>query len=311
MKIVQYSANDKKTWDGFVRSSKNGHFIFYRDYLEYHRDRFDDYSLLIYDTKDDLVALLPAHRKENHFASHNGLTYGGLVTNNSMKTPLMLNILQKTIDFLQNESFSTFSYKTIPYIHHVIPSDEDKYALLYCGASLHKRNLLAVRDQRESVPFQDRRNRGINKAKQNNLEVKESKDFTAFWKILSDLLKATHDSKPVHTLHEITLLANLFPDNIKLYACFSCTTMIAGVVIYESGNVARTQYIASNEEGKDLGALDLIFNQLIHQIYPNKRYIDFGTSEKPHLNELNIGLIEQKEGFGARAVAYDHYEIKL
>ena len=35
-------------WDTFVQESKNGTFLFVRDYMDYHRDRFQDCSLLVY-----------------------------------------------------------------------------------------------------------------------------------------------------------------------------------------------------------------------------------------------------------------------
>ena len=44
--IVKYNHNMKAEWDAFVKTSKNGTFLFMRDYMEYHNDRFIDYSLL-------------------------------------------------------------------------------------------------------------------------------------------------------------------------------------------------------------------------------------------------------------------------
>ena len=78
--IVRYTADKKAEWDSFVRESKNGTFLFMRDYMEYHADRFDDYSLMYY-KGDKLLSLLPANRKGETLWSHQGLTYGGLVLN--------------------------------------------------------------------------------------------------------------------------------------------------------------------------------------------------------------------------------------
>ena len=46
--------------------------------MEYHKDRFQDYSLMVFD-ENKLVAVLPANRVEVEVFSHQGLTYGGLV----------------------------------------------------------------------------------------------------------------------------------------------------------------------------------------------------------------------------------------
>ena len=44
--------------------------------MDYHKDRFEDYSLMVF--KDEkLVAVLPANRVEDKLFSHQGLTYGG------------------------------------------------------------------------------------------------------------------------------------------------------------------------------------------------------------------------------------------
>jgi hypothetical protein len=57
--------------------------------------------------------------------------------------------------------------------------------------------------------------------------------------------------------------------------------------------------------------LDLLFTELIATHYAQKPYLDFGTSDEQSGWRLNQGLVEQKEGFGARAVVHDHYAIDL
>ena len=59
MRIEQYKEQYKGTWNSFVKNSKNGHFFFQRDYMEYHSDRFDDISLMIFNDKENLISILP------------------------------------------------------------------------------------------------------------------------------------------------------------------------------------------------------------------------------------------------------------
>jgi hypothetical protein len=73
--------------------------------------------------------------------------------------------------------------------------------------------------------------------------------------------------------------------------------------------VAHVQYIAANERGQNLGALDLLFTELLMNRYQDKAYFDFGTSDEQNGHVLNKGLIDQKEGYGARVIVHDHYEI--
>ena len=311
MRIEAYDDTQKPVWDEFVSRSKNGTFLFLRGYLDYHRDRFEDHSLLIRDDKERLIALLPANREGEALASHGGLTYGGFVTDGRMKTPLMLEVFEHTLAYLKENAFTRLVYKSVPYIYHKTPAEEDRYALFLCQAQCVRRGVLTVVSTSHRLPFQKRRVRGIRKALRNGLVTQESHDFEAYWSILTEVLLARYNTTPVHSLLEIELLRSRFPENIRLFACYHGEEILAGVVIYESERVAHVQYIASNEQGRALGALDLVFDFLLTKVYAHKPYFDFGTSDEDNGHYLNKGLIDQKEGFGARAITHDHYEIPL
>jgi hypothetical protein len=107
------------------------------------------------------------------------------------------------------------------------------------------------------------------------------------------------------------MLAGRFPDNIRLFAAHRGGEMLAGVVIYETPRVAHTQYIGANEEGRKLGALDLICQYLLGERYVAKHYFDFGISNEDDGLYLNSGLIRNKESYGARATVFDRYSLDL
>ena len=81
--------------------------------------------------------------------------------------------------------------------------------------------------------------------------------------------------------------------------------------MFETETTAHVQYIASTEKGRNLGALDGLFDYLIGTQYAHKRYFDFGISVEQGGWVLNEGLIHQKEGFGARGAVYETYEITI
>jgi hypothetical protein len=311
MRVEAYRARHKKLWDDFVRASKNGTFLLFRDYMEYHAARFKDHSLLIWDAKDNLSAVLPANLDQDTLVSHGGLTFGGFITQASMKLPQMLELFEATLAYIKQGGCNRLIYKAVPHIYHRFPAEEDQYALFRCNARLIRCGVLAVIGSDHRMPFQERRNRGIKKAIQNGLTVSQTTDFASYWKILEERLQTAHNTKPVHTLAEIQLLKSRFPDNIKLFGCFKGTDMLAGVVIYESSQVAHVQYVAASDLGLELSALDLVFGDLVHNQYRAKPHFDFGTSDEKVGNYLNRGLIDQKEGFGARAVASNQYEVDL
>lgn len=311
MIVQRYTAADQAAWDGFVRSSKNGWFMFERGYMAYHADRFADHSLLIYDDKARLIALLPANQRGAALVSHGGLTYGGLISDERMKTPLMLAVFDQLRAYCTKQGITEIVYKAIPYTYHRLPADEDRYALFVNSAELIARRVISVIDQRTRLPFQQRRTRGVKKATQAGVSVSASDDLASYWALLDNVLWTTHQAHPVHSLSEISLLRERFPQNIRLHVACIGGELIAGVLMYVSDQVARAQYIAANEHGKTLGALDLLFDHLINDVYVDRRYFDFGTSHDPADDALSVGLITQKEEFGGRAVVCDTYRVKV
>jgi hypothetical protein len=307
--VKTYCPQDKALWDRFVYGAKNGVFLFYRDYMEYHQDRFQDHSLLFF-KNNNLIGILPANLAGDTVQSHGGLTFGGVVSGYSMKTPLMLEIFGALIEHCRSIGVKTVLYKPIPYIYHSVPADEDLYALYRYNAKLVARGVSSTIPLASQRRFADNRRECIVKAKKNNLTVNESHDYDTYMKLLEQTL-SKHGVKPVHSIEEIKLLASRFPDNIKLYTAFKDERMLAGLVIYESPNVAHLQYAANSPEGQKIGAQDLIADYLICERYKDKRYYDFGISTEKQGRVLNRGLIKYKEDFGASAVVYDMYQIIL
>jgi hypothetical protein len=310
--ISRYTPSSKAAWDGFVSAARNATFLFYRDYMDYHADRFADHSLLFH--KDGrLAALLPASFQEADatLVSHGGLTFGGVVSGPDMTAPLMLELFADLTRYLRERGIARLVYKAVPHIYHDLPAEEDGYALFRAGARLYRRDVTATVALDRKLPFQERRRRGAKKARAAGVVVRQTPDLTAFWPILEDNLCARHGVRPVHSLPEMQMLQGRFPDNIKLFAAYLGDTLVAGVLVYEHRRVAHAQYISANEEGRRLGALDLVFDYLISEQYSRHAYFDFGISTEEQGKVLNVGLSEQKEGFGARAVVHDFYELDL
>ena len=81
--------------------------------------------------------------------------------------------------------------------------------------------------------------------------------------------------------------------------------------MYIAGDVAHTQYIATNDEGRRIGVLDFLYEYLINDRLKEYRFLDFGISVEEGGRYLNNGLISQKERLGGRAVVYNTYEVKI
>jgi len=309
--IVRYSAEEKERWDRFVRRSKNGTFLLQRDYMDYHADRFQDCSLLIFCNRK-LLALLPGNLSGNCFYSHQGLTYGGMLFSPSVTLLQVEDAFRTALNYLHQEcAVQTLVYRAIPHIYHRYPAEEDLYVLVRLGATLAARSLSSAIPLDDRLPFRTLRRRQLKRAQASALTITEDEDFAAFWAILEDNLRERYSVSPVHSLEEITRLHHNFPRQISLFRVCNGAETLAGCVVYETDEVAHVQYIAASPQGKKCGALDLLFHQLISDRYARKRYFDFGISTEQGGQILNEGLLFQKEGFGARAIMYDVYELKL
>jgi hypothetical protein len=259
-----------------------------------------------------LIALLPASLEGSTLYSHGGLTFGGVISSYEMKTPLMLQVFNSLTAHCHSKGITEIVYKPGPHIYHSIPAEEDLYALFTYNAYIASRNVSSAIYLPKAKGFDGSRKDNLRKARKNNLTVRQSDDFTSFMQIEEEVLIERHGVKPVHSAEEIKLLAERFPDNIKLFASFKEKVMLAGIVMYESNNVAHMQYAANSKAGWNIGAQDIIEDYLIKEYCSkDKGYFDFGISTENQGTLLNVGLIKRKENFGASAIVYDTYKITL
>ncbi|MBV9860259.1 MAG: GNAT family N-acetyltransferase [Alphaproteobacteria bacterium] len=306
-----YTPADRAAWDEFVTKSKNGTFLLLRSYMDYHAHRFVESSLIVSDASGSIVAVLPANRVEARLESHGGLSYGGLVLNERVGTAEVLDLFEAVLAFSCRHGIEEILYKSVPRIYHRLPADEDQYALFYYGARLFRREALSVVDLSSELGMQERRRRGMRKALKAGLKVASSDDIAAFWPILEANLRSRHGLRPVHTVSEMQLLRSLFPENIKLYGVFDGEAMCAGTLLYLTPETAHVQYTGSREEGRDNGALDLLYGTIIPDFKGKFRYFDFGNSNEDEGKYLNRGLVQFKEGFGARTISHDFYKLPV
>lgn len=310
--VTRYTVDQKAVWDDFVSRSKQGTFLLRRDYMDYHCDRFHDHSLMVWNKKS-LIAVLPANQAGDVLWSHQGLTYGGLLTLDKSKTAEVCEIFRQINDYLRANNFHRVVYKSIPWIYHRLPAEEDLYAVFnVCQARLLVRNIASVVSQTNAPKWSRDRHYGANRAHTHGVVVgQRDADYKTFWNILTENLRTNHHATPVHTLEEMQRLHAAFPDNIKLYTAWLDDEVLGGVLLYVTPHVVHSQYISASASGKRAHVVDAIFRTILMQDYKHYKFFDFGTSNEQQGRVLNEGLIYQKEGFGGRGVCYDWYEWEL
>ena len=220
-----------------------------------------------------------------------------------------MHLFREMNEYLRSQGIHHVSYKAIPWIYHRLSAEEDLYALYHeCHARIVARDFATNIYLSAGLRWERVRRRGVVRAQNAGVVVERSDHYEAFWQVLADNLMNKYGVKPVHSLQEIELLHGRFPQNIQLYQAVREGKVLGGVVLYISSQVVHAQYSSASPEGKKLGVIDLLYDQIFKD-YRDYPYFDFGRStEHPDGSGLNENLVFQKEGYGGRGLCYDIYE---
>ena len=312
MHVERYNTALKREWDEFVKLAKNSHFLFLRDYIEYHQDRFDDISLIVRKKPNGkIIAMLPACEKNSNIYSHLGLTFGGFIVSTQMTTAMMLDVFSNIKKFLRELGYLKLYYKAMPHIYHKGSAEEDLYALFRNKADLYRVDVSSVLDYRWQPPKSRIFERNVKNGDNFGLEVKKTEDYKSFMKIVYDCLKEKYSTLPTHNTEEIEYLASKFPQNIELYGCYLDSILVAGAIVYKSETAATLQYAFANTSGKEVGSLQFLINTLIKKYEKTSSYFVYGISTENEGQYLNEDLIRTKEYSGCRAIVYQFYCLDL
>ena len=311
-KIIKYTSEHYQMWNNFVANAKNATFLFHRDFMEYHAERFEDFSLLIFDEKEVLKAILPANIVENKVYSHQGLTYGGLVLDENSKLSDVIHMNYQLLKYLSEARIDSLQLKIIPTIYNTFPADEMEYISFLLNANLVRRDAIAILDLSNKIEVSRVRKRGIETGNKNQLKIIEEDSFDSFWnELLIPNLHSKYNAKPVHSLDEITYLKSKFPKLIRQFNVYFENKIVGGVTVFITKNVIHPQYISGNKAFNTLyGGLDYLYNHLITNVFKDEKYFDFGISNENSGRNLNESLHYWKESFGARTIVQNFYEIE-
>lgn len=306
--IKRFEKADTVLWNSFVKEAKNATFLFDRGYMDYHADRFHDHSVLLF-ADGKLMALFVANENNHEIISHEGLSYGGLLLEKEARLEEVLAWFFHIVRYYHQLGVKKMIYKCLPFYYATYPAQEDLYALFLLRAALLQRDTSSVFVKSMPLPYQQRRKKNT-KQKSNSYRISGANDPTEFWNdVLIPNLKEKFGAEPVHSLDELKKLMQSFPSHIQLFEVRD-QDLLGGTVIYSTRLTAHAQYTSATPLGKEMAALDILFHYLLSDVYKEKAYFSFGTSNgEPH-RALNRGLVNWKEGFGARAFAVDTYQIE-
>ena len=315
MQVRAYTPADAERWDAFCAEAHGATFLHTRRFLSYHGDRFTDRSL-IFEDGARWFGVMPAAQSPSRpdlVVSHPGITYGGVVHGGALRGEPMLGALQAACAHYAAAGYTALLYKPVPHLYHRAPAQDDLYALFRLDAKRVRCDLSSCIALAHPLPVSERRRRALKKALRAGLMLHTGASLVdELWPVLEANLAERHGQKPVHSLAEMRLLLERFPQQISITVARLEKRAIAGTVLFIAGGVCHTQYIASNALGHEIGALDFVFDRQIQEARDmSARFFDFGNSNEDGGRSLNEGLHRFKSEFGAGGVVHEYYEIDL
>ncbi len=309
IKIVKYNKDYKQDWDKIISKTSNGTFLHLRNFMDYHADRFKDYSLMFY-KGERLLGVLPAHTINNEIYSHFGLTYGDFLFDNKLKLEQKEQIIKSALSYLSSKGFKKIYIKTVPTLFQKNEDESNIYFYNQLEGKINK-ILPYFFTNKFTFSLNNSRKGSIRKAITYDISIFEDNNYISdFWKIVEDNLLKNHKTKPVHSLIEISLLISKFPKNIKLYVAKKDDKILAGTLIFVVNKTLHFQYIQSTTDRNYRTAIDLLVYEVVKKNIDKFKYISFGSSEKGEAL-LSKGLSFWKESFGSKIINQYFFEIDL
>jgi len=112
------------------------------------------------------------------------------------------------------DGYHRLQYKAVPHIYASIPAQDDLYALFRLGAKRIRCDLSCAIDLANRKPLSERRRRGLKKSQKLVTLSSDPALLTDLWAVIAQNLARRHDAKPVHSLMDLALLHERFPDEI-------------------------------------------------------------------------------------------------
>lgn len=309
--IIKYNPELERLWDNFVACSINGNFQESRCFLNYHKDRFKDHSLLFY-KNNELVAVMPCNEMDNgsSLISHSGATFGGLIFADKYATITSYKwILDELEQYIKDKQFKHLELKMPSWLY--MRSDKHIEVLDYllglrgfsCGEEVGFYLNCLTLDNNYEQHYAKLKKRKLKRAIKENLTFRKlvtNFEIEKFYSILEENY-TKFKTTPVHSYEELILLKeSCIPNILSFYGVFSGAEMIAGSMVFDFNNkkVFHTQYLASRFEYLELCPNEFLYTKLIATARNEGfRFLSFGTSTLQHGTVFNEDLALFKEGF--------------
>ncbi len=148
--LRRYHYQDKVTWDNFISKTDLGSVLHYRNYIEYHSDRFNDFSICFW-KGETLEAVIPGTNHGDSWDSHSGLTFGGLISISNDPADLVNKTLLLD-EYLLREGFTSSSITLASRSFFRDGNDALIFALSQAGYEILQNHLNQVLEYNGNLP---------------------------------------------------------------------------------------------------------------------------------------------------------------
>lgn len=317
--ITRYEDRFAVPWDALIARSHGGTVMHSRRFLAYHGDRFQDESLCLWsDPGVRLHAALPLARSPSApdtVVSHPGSTFGGLIED-GVDPEKRAALLSACARHLLDRGFRRMTYKPQPAIFGQ-QFDESDLRLMTRAGSVHRSDLWNFIRLDQSHALSEKRRSSVKAAGRKGITVREAQgetEWRLFYAMLTENLSARHGVAPVHSIDELLSLRERLGDGSRLWLAIGRDgEILAGTwcLAYNS-STAHTQYIASTEQGRKLGAVDFLLASMMDR-YANDGFgiFSFGVNTLKDGFSINKGLLKQKLQFGSGVTVHWQFDVDL
>lgn len=307
--VNEYTPRWKDTWDEFVRESNNGTIFHLQKFLSYHPENRFAWNHLMFSDGNDIIAVLPTAKMGTTLESPIGASYGSFVTKD-IDFGTTLELVDAFSEYCRSNGIERTLLTPPPIIYQHVMSQNLDYALAYRGYSFDKHYIshaIHLRDEDFLKNFSGTARRYIHKyVREQSLTVEASTDLEAFYPILVEN-KARHGVKPTHSLDELKLLKELFPEEIILFLVRHRGNPIAGSLNFIcNSRVLLCFYNMLLYAYEEYNPIHAVMYEVAS--WAGKRgfqWIDIGVSQDTKAkNQMtpSMGLIRFKEKFDARGI---------
>lgn len=310
--VERYTEAFRDQWDDLVEASPTGTIQQTRRFLDYHGERFDDFSLVVTEQRSGrprTIAVLPlARTSADRAVSHPGAAHGGLVARTPLGIERTVAALESIESFLVRIGLTSIQYRPSPATFHSVTCEDDTAALALLGASVCSRVPNTVVDTRVTELGRERNRRFARRA---GCTSSETQDSTGIHILLCETLDRRHRVRPVHTNEQLLDLKKRFPHDVRFFETYHEEKLVAGVITFQLNRATHIQYMCSSPEGFIVRALDNTIELVAQEMPAHSCYLSLGISTSPDGLELNPGLARFKEKFGGTTHCIDRIDWQL